>query len=106
MGLRPFRVPARGPKSISGKGEAVVSEGVWLVRAKARRVLLAATVEAYGRPKVYVQRGSVMRRANISEVAEFMAIAEHLKRRGWIAEADADYGIFVLTPEGIDEAQN
>jgi hypothetical protein len=47
-----------------------------------------------------------MRRANISEVAEFMAIAEHLQRRGWIDEADADYGIFVLTLEGIVEAQS
>ncbi len=48
-----------------------------------------------------------MRRANISEVAEFVAVAEHLERRGWIAEADAGYCIFVLTPEGLDdEAQN
>jgi hypothetical protein len=83
-----------------------VSEEVWLIREKARRVLQAAAVEAYGRPGVYVQRTPVMRRANISEVAEFMAIAEHLQRRGWIDEAEADYGIFVLTLEGIVEAQS
>ena len=77
-----------------------------MVRAKARRVLQAAAVEAYGRPGVYVQRDPVMRRANVSEVAEFVAVAEHLERRGWIGEADADYGIFVLTPEGIEETQN
>ncbi len=82
-----------------------MNEEVWLVREKARRVLQAAAVEGYGRPGVYVQRAPVMRRANISEVAEFVAIAEHLERRGWVAEADADYGIFVLTPEGVDEAQ-
>ncbi len=83
-----------------------MSEEVWLFGEKARRVLKAAAVEAYGRPGVYVQRAPVMRRANVSDVAEFVAIAEHLERRGWIDEADADYGIFVLTPEGIDEAQN
>ena len=83
-----------------------MSEEVWLIREKARRVLQAAAVEAYGRPGVYVQRTPVMRRANISEVAEFMAIAEHLQRRGWIDEAEADYGIFVLTLEGIVEAQS
>jgi hypothetical protein len=89
-----------------GRGRATVSEEVWLFEEKTRRVLQAAAVEAYGRPVVYVQRGPVMSRANISDVAEFVTIAEHLERMGWIAEADADYGIFVLTPEGIDEAQN
>jgi hypothetical protein len=34
----------------------------------------------------------------------FLAIAEYLEGRGWIAEADADYEVFVLTPEGLDEA--
>ncbi len=85
---------------VSGEGEEV-----WLVRAKARRVLQAATVEAYGRPGVYVRRDPIMRRANISDVKEFLAIAQHVERRGWIAEADADYTIFVVTSEGIDEAQ-
>jgi hypothetical protein len=71
---------------------------------KARRVLQAAAVEAYGRPGMYVLRERVMSRANISDLEEFLAIAEHLERGRWIAEADADYGVFVLTPEGIDEA--
>ena len=69
-------------------------------------MLQAAAMGAYGRPGVYVQRSPVMHRANISDVAEFMAIAVHLQRRGWIAEADADCGIFVLTLEGIAEAQS
>lgn len=79
---------------------------VWGLAEKARRVLQAAAVEAYGRPGVYVLRDHVMSRANISDTAEFLAIAEYLDRRGWIAEADADYGVFVLTPEGVDEATN
>jgi hypothetical protein len=80
-----------------------VSE-VWGMAEKARRVLQAAAVEAYGRPGMYVLRERVMSRANISDLEEFLAIAEHLERGRWIAEADADYGVFVLTPEGIDEA--
>ena len=46
----------------------------------------------------------VMNRANLSELEEFRSIAEYLERKGWIAEADPEYGIFVLTPEGVDEA--
>jgi hypothetical protein len=73
---------------------------------KARRVIQAAAVEAYGRPGMYVVMSHVMRRANISDPEEFRTIAEYLEERGWIAEADPDYGVFVLTPESIDEATN
>jgi hypothetical protein len=45
-----------------------------------------------------------MWQAGVSNPEEFRAIAEYLDERGWIAEADDDYGIFVVTPEGIDEA--
>ncbi len=69
-------------------------------------MLQAAAVEAYGRPGMYVLREPVMQRANISNVTEFLTIAQYLDQRGSIAEADADYGAFVLTPEGIDEATN
>ena len=75
-------------------------------REKARRVLQAAAVEAYGRAGAYVTRDPVMQRTNISDLEEFWAIAEYLNKRGWIAEADADYGVFVLTPEGIGEAMS
>jgi len=47
-----------------------------------------------------------MKRANILEPEEFRTIAQYLDKKGWIAEADADYGIFVIAPEGIDEATN
>jgi hypothetical protein len=73
---------------------------------KARRVLQAAAVEANGRPGMYVLRDRVISRVNISDQAEYLIIAEHLERKGWIAEADADYGVFVLTTEGIDEAMS
>lgn len=78
----------------------------WRMPKESRRVLQAAAVEAYGRPGMYVLREPVMQRVNISDVAEFLMIAQYLDQRGWIAEADADYGAFVLTPEGIDEATN
>jgi predicted transcriptional regulator len=80
-----------------------VSE-VWGLTEKARRVLQAAAVEANGRTGTYVTMTPVMYRANLSDVEEFRFIAEYLQGKGWIAEADPDYGVFVLTPEGIDEA--
>ena len=77
---------------------------VWGLPEKARRVLQAAAVEAYGRTGTYVTMTPVMNRANLSDLEEFRSIAEYLERKGWIAEADPEYGIFVLTPEGVDEA--
>ncbi|MDQ3966068.1 MAG: hypothetical protein M3246_06420, partial [Actinomycetota bacterium] len=64
----------------------------------------AAIVEAFGRAGVYALRERVMQRANISELEEFWAIAEYLDRKGWIAEGDDDYSIFVVTAAGVDEA--
>ena len=83
-----------------------MSEEVWAMPEKARRILQAAAVEAYGRPGVYVQRDPVLRRANISDPEEFRMIARYLDEKGWIAEGDADYGVFVLTLGGIDEASS
>ena len=78
--------------------------GARTTQEKARRVLQAAAVEAYGRAGAYVTRDPVMQRANISDSEEFWEIAEYLDEKGWIAEADDDYGIFVVTPAGIEEA--
>ena len=72
----------------------------------ARRVLKAAAVEAFGRPGAYVMREHVMRRANIEDLEEFRRIAEYLESRGWIEEADADYGLFVVSASGIGAAMN
>ncbi|MDX6382389.1 MAG: hypothetical protein QOI57_3413 [Rubrobacteraceae bacterium] len=85
------------------EGKIFVSE-VWGLPEKARRVLQAAAVEAYGRTGTYVTMTPVMNRANISDLEEFWSIAQYLEGKGWIAEADPDYGVFVLTNEGIDEA--
>ena len=73
-------------------------------RETARRVLQAAAVEAFGRSGAYVTRERVMGRAAMVDLNMFLAVAEYLEGRGWIAEADPDYGVFVLTPEGLDEA--
>jgi hypothetical protein len=66
--------------------------------------LQAAAVEAFGRPGAYVTRERVKGRAAMVDLNMFLAVAEYLEGRGWIAEADPDYGVFVLTPEGLDEA--
>jgi hypothetical protein len=65
--------------------------------------LQAAAVEAYGRPGAYVTRDPIMWRAVVSDLEEFWAVA-NLEKRGWISEADDDYGIFVVTPTGVEEA--
>ena len=70
----------------------------------ARRVLQAAAVEAHGRLGAYVTQDRVMQRANIVDTEHFRTIAGYLEERGWIAQADADYGVFVLTASGIAEA--
>jgi hypothetical protein len=46
----------------------------------------------------------VMQRANMVDTEHFKMIAKYLEERGWIAEADADYGVFVVTASGLDEA--
>jgi hypothetical protein len=81
-----------------------VGERVWGLGEKARRVLRAATVEARGRAGAYVIGQRVMGRADMGDAEEFRAVAEYLEQMGWITESDADYGVFVLTAEGIAEA--
>jgi hypothetical protein len=73
-------------------------------RETARRVLQAAAVEAFGRPGVYVTGERVMGRAAMVDLSMFLRIAEYLEEQGWIDEADADYGMFTVTVEGLDEA--
>ena len=96
---------SEGVSTIGGEEKIIVSEA-GATQEKARRVLQAAAVEAYGRPGAYVSRHRVMQRTNITDVEEFRAIAEYLDRRGWIAEGGDDYGYFVVTPAGIDEAMS
>jgi hypothetical protein len=70
----------------------------------ARRVLQAAAVEAHGRPGAYVAQDRVMQRASIVDTEHFRTIARYLEEQGWIAQADAEYGVLVVTASGIAEA--
>ena len=69
----------------------------------ARRVLQAAAVEANGRPGAYVTQEDVMQRANMVDAEYFRTIARYLEEQGWITDADADYGVFVMSASGITE---
>ncbi len=40
----------------------------------------------------------------MANTKHFRTIARYLEQREWIAEADADYGLFVMTSSGIAEA--
>jgi hypothetical protein len=84
----------------------LVRERKAIQREKARRVLQAATVEAFGRPGAYVTWDLVMRRVNMVDSEHFILIAKYLEERGWIAAADADYSVFVVTASGIDHAMS
>ena len=79
---------------------------VWGVEEKARRILQAAAVDAFGRPGVFVLLSAVMKQANITDEEEGRAIVEYLEWQGWIDEADANYGVFVLTTKGIDISEH
>jgi hypothetical protein len=70
----------------------------------ARRFLLAAAMEANGMPGAYVIQEHVMEDANMVDAENFRTIARYLEEQGWIADADADYGVFVVTASGINEA--
>ena len=70
----------------------------------ARRVLQAAAVEANGRAGAYVTQEGVMQRANMVDAEHFKTIARYLEEQGWIADAETDYGIFMVTGAGIAEA--
>ena len=45
-----------------------------------------------------------MQRANMLDSEHFRTIAKYLEERGWIAQADAGYGVFIVTASGIAEA--
>ena len=45
-----------------------------------------------------------MQRANMVDAEDFRTIARYLEEHGWIADADAEYGVFVVTASGIEEA--
>ena len=63
----------------------------------------AAAVEANGRAGAYVTQEGVMQRANMVDAEHFRTIARYLEEQGWITDADADYGVFVVSASGITE---
>ncbi len=95
--MEPGSAPTRG-------GEKTIKSEAATIRERARRILQAAAVEAFGRPGAYVTRDPVMRRAGVTGLEEFWTIARYLDDKRWIAEADDDYGVFVVTAAGVEEA--
>jgi hypothetical protein len=45
-----------------------------------------------------------MQWANMVDVEHFRTIPRYLEQQGWIEDADAEYGVFVVTASGIAEA--
>ena len=74
-----------------------------VMRDKALRVLQVAVAEARGEPGTYVSRARIMQQTNISNLQEFLRIAEFLDEQGFIAEGVNEHEFFVLTLEGIAE---
>ena len=71
----------------------------------ARRVFLAVVVEANGRAGAHVIQEHVMQQANMVDAEHFRTIARYLEEQGWIEEdADAEYGVFVVSASGLAEA--
>ncbi len=97
-----------GRVSLTTTGEVVwvilwlMSEsGAALPEKKALEVLRAAVADARSQPGVYVSRAQVMQQAEVSELEEFVRIAEYLAERGFIAEGVNQYDLFTVTLKGI-----
>lgn len=68
---------------------------------KAFLVLQAAVADAGGDPGVHVSRALVMEQAGITDLEEFVGVAEYLAERGFIDEGVNRYEFFVVTLRGI-----
>lgn len=64
-------------------------------------VLQAAVADARGDPGVHVSRARIMEQAGITDLEEFVGVAEYLAERGFIAEGVNRYEFFVVTLRGI-----
>ena len=78
-----------------------MSEAIGAMPEKALLVLQAAVADAGGELGVHVSRARVMRQSGISNLEEFVRIAEYLDERGYIAEGVNQYELFVVTLRGI-----
>ena len=68
---------------------------------KVLSVLRAAVRDAEGDPGVHVSRARVMEQTDITDLEEFVRVAEYLADRGFIAEGVNRYELFVVTLKGI-----
>ena len=66
--------------------------------------MLAVVVEAKGMPGAYVIQEHVIEQANMVDAEHFRTIARYLEEQGWIEDADAEYGVFVVSASGVAEA--
>jgi hypothetical protein len=78
-----------------------MSEEIGAMPEKGLLVLQAAVADAGGELGVHVSRARVMRQSGISNLEEFVRIAEYLDERGYIAEGVNQYELFVVTLRGI-----
>jgi hypothetical protein len=78
-----------------------MSEEIGAMPEKSLLVLQAAVADAGGELGVHVSRARVMRQSGISNLEEFVRIAEYLDERGYIAEGVNQYELFVVTLRGI-----
>jgi hypothetical protein len=68
---------------------------------KALLVLQAAVRDAGGDPGVHVSRARLMEQTAITDLEEFVGVAEYLAERGFIDEGVNRYELFVVTLRGI-----
>src|SRR5215211_3835688 len=78
-----------------------MSEETRAMPEKALLVLRAAAADAGGELGVHVSRARVMQQTGISDLEEFVRLAQYLAERGYIAEGVNRYELFVLTLRGI-----
>jgi hypothetical protein len=79
----------------------VVSEEAGQLPEKALSVLQAAVRDVGGDPGVHVSRARTMEQTGITDLEEFVRVAEYLAERGFIAEGVNRYEFFVVTLRGI-----
>jgi acetyl-CoA carboxylase beta subunit len=72
-----------------------------LLPEKALLVLQAAVADAEGDPGVHVSRARLMEQTAITDLEEFVGVAEYLAERGFIDEGVNRYELFVVTLRGI-----
>ena len=78
-----------------------MSEEFRAMPEQALLVLQAAVADAGGELGVHVSRAQVMEQTGISDLEEYVRIAEYLDEQGYIAEGVNRYEFFVLTLRGI-----